>query len=800
MNFKSKITISFLGIIVGILIYFNYANYYAKKLSPEDFIGSKDFYSQKIQPIFDSRCVACHSCYNAPCQLNLTSSEGLLRGASSINIYDFPKLDARDPTRLHIDAHNTEEWRKKGFFPVAIQNPNHSILSFLISEPYGIESGKQNKYASEESRICMKSLSDENIKNYSKANPAGRMPFGLPKLNDDEINLLEKWQTTSLKGPDTQHTENKILKHRAFRSHISSWEKFLNTKSIKGKIAARYIYEHLFLAHLYFEDQPNIFFRLVRSENKKGPIQELATVYPFDKPKSDFYYRLRPITNTLVHKSHIPFKLTLQKLNDWEKMFIESKWIKEPTKMPAYGRKGANPFTTFKDIPAEVKYRFFLEDAGYFVMTFIKGPVCRGQTALNVINDHFWVFFLHPNYDALVNSRDTYNKVSNLMSFPSEIKDDFKPMIEFKEHYWDGVKEKFKYYTDNNMAFNPNWIWNGDRINTNAVLTVYRHFDSAQVIRGLKGQTPKTVWVLDYQVFESIYYNLTAGYNVFGPVLHQLNSRLYMDISRIAAEDLFLTFLPNSVRSNIRQSWNVKTPDSKEPISKKLYDLVSNDIEEKMSEDYPYLGSNIKANFKPSKKISGPQNNPFFRKDLKDENQIIKQNLLSKMRSSFSETQLIGQFNSLKSNHIKDFVAKLREVKPEIISYLPDTILIKLHSQFKSHYFTLIHNKDHYNVGMIFFEDERRNPKNDSVNLLEGMATSYANVFMDLDLKQLNQFSEDLQKAEGEKDIKKIIKTYAVSRKSPKFWELYKSFSDHTKDKLTNEMGWLDLNRYQNDL
>jgi hypothetical protein len=30
-----------------------------------------DDYTTHIQPIFDSRCIACHSCFNAPCQLNL---------------------------------------------------------------------------------------------------------------------------------------------------------------------------------------------------------------------------------------------------------------------------------------------------------------------------------------------------------------------------------------------------------------------------------------------------------------------------------------------------------------------------------------------------------------------------------------------------------------------------------------------------------------------------------------------------------------------------------------------------------
>lgn len=39
-----------------------------------------DFYTHKVQPIFDNRCLACHSCFNAPCQLNLQSFEGFQRG------------------------------------------------------------------------------------------------------------------------------------------------------------------------------------------------------------------------------------------------------------------------------------------------------------------------------------------------------------------------------------------------------------------------------------------------------------------------------------------------------------------------------------------------------------------------------------------------------------------------------------------------------------------------------------------------------------------------------------------------
>jgi hypothetical protein len=47
-----------------------------------------DEYTARIQPIFNSRCIACHSCYNAPCQLNLQGYSGLARGATKLNVYD----------------------------------------------------------------------------------------------------------------------------------------------------------------------------------------------------------------------------------------------------------------------------------------------------------------------------------------------------------------------------------------------------------------------------------------------------------------------------------------------------------------------------------------------------------------------------------------------------------------------------------------------------------------------------------------------------------------------------------------
>ncbi len=44
-----------------------------KPLSAPDFVAD-------VKPVLDSRCVVCHACYDAPCQLQLGSYEGITRG------------------------------------------------------------------------------------------------------------------------------------------------------------------------------------------------------------------------------------------------------------------------------------------------------------------------------------------------------------------------------------------------------------------------------------------------------------------------------------------------------------------------------------------------------------------------------------------------------------------------------------------------------------------------------------------------------------------------------------------------
>jgi hypothetical protein len=91
-------------------------------------------YRRDVKPILDQRCVVCHGCYDAPCQLKLSSWEGIARGSSKAPVYGMRLLEA-PTTRLGIDAQRASQWRGMGFDAVLNERTptpgNHLAASVL---------------------------------------------------------------------------------------------------------------------------------------------------------------------------------------------------------------------------------------------------------------------------------------------------------------------------------------------------------------------------------------------------------------------------------------------------------------------------------------------------------------------------------------------------------------------------------------------------------------------------------------------------------------------------------------------
>ena len=232
------------------------------------------------------------------------------------------------------------------------------------------------------------------------------------------------------------------------------------------------------------------------------PIDEIATVRPYDDPGPTLYYRLEPIESTIVHKTHMVYALGPKRLARLKQLFIASAW--QPTRLPAYTAEVAsNPFIAFEEIPARSRYQYMLDDAQYFVMTFIRGPVCRGQVAVDVIEDHFFVTFLDPDRDLSVIDPGFLSKTKSLLALPAEHGGVLLPGAIYLSY----ARDQAKYLNAREAAYDAidpkrigpalDWIWDGDGHNSNALLTVFRNFDNATVVRGFVGATPKTAWIID---------------------------------------------------------------------------------------------------------------------------------------------------------------------------------------------------------------------------------------------------------------------------------------------------------------
>ena len=93
-------------------------------------------FKKEVQPILENRCVVCHGCYDAPCQLKLTSPEGIHRGANKNKVYNTSRITADQPTRLFVDAMTTKEWRNKGFETVLNEGKSNKVRNLEDSVMY----------------------------------------------------------------------------------------------------------------------------------------------------------------------------------------------------------------------------------------------------------------------------------------------------------------------------------------------------------------------------------------------------------------------------------------------------------------------------------------------------------------------------------------------------------------------------------------------------------------------------------------------------------------------------------------
>lgn len=743
-----------------------------------------NFYLDKIQPIFNKRCIVCHGCLDSPCLLKLTCYEGLLRGARKGNP-DGTHLFAEKPVRL-FDQPTLAAWREQGFCSVVEQlgppeeRPGKSILFRMLvastehnQPPFDLKP-LEPVYQSVNKHICP---CEQGIDDYLKQRPTAGMPFGMPALPADENQLFSEWITAGSPGPtaDVMAQLQKLAKPEV----IARWEAFLNQDAKISPLVSRFIFEHAFLATLHFEESPGEYFRLVRSTtppiqvktNADGasvvvpsPVHEIKTARPYDTPYipgvDKFYYRLKKVTETRVQKSMFVWQLSDAKLKHLDELFFQVEPVDGKNLEPGYASH--NPFKVFQAIPARSRAQFLVENSHLIVSGMIRGPVCVGNLATYAIKDNFWVFFVNPAHDPSV----------------------LKPNLGLKS--WDvfmdyGLEGNLKYNEAYNQMLNKykptgygiDDVWDGNQQNSNAWLTILRNETNATVLRGRQGGIPPTFWLIDYSGFERLYYSLVVNYEYYGSVAQKLDTWEFMSRLRQEFEDNFLRLLPVDARKKYRDLWTrgigqeliFRMPFPGEDVGQGL-DVAGTD---------PISGVLGKIQRRFTEAVSGPRDllNTGDKPDVK----------LTDPVNDFAGWEAALSTLTMRT-------------KLKFPQFLPSNTFIRLTKGEEHRVYSLVANRSYAFNNVVFDENGARQPELDTMSAYHGLVGDFPNLIIDLKIEDATAFLTELNVISTNEEWTAWKNKYGTLRNSAAFWPMLDWLTDWNFSNRQPDAGYFDLKYY----
>lgn len=409
---------------------------------------------------------------------------------------------------------------------------------------------------------------------------------------------------------------------------------------------------------------------------------------------------------------------------------------------------------------------------------------------MNVIEDQFWVVFFDPDA-AIMSSEDKFlNATADYLASPAELEDNFK-LLSGQSHYRDLFQKYIRMREANAIDYEPVDIkdamaylwkgdgWKGNDKNPNAALTIFRHMDSASVSYGFIGDYPETSWVIDFSVLERIHYLLVAGFDVYGNLGHQLNTRLYMDFLRTEGEDYFLALLPADKRQAIRESWyqgiRQSNKDDEGEVSWVAQEFVTG-----------YQTGNPQLElYQQLEQYLGP---------LAGEGDYINRCTLDKCMPKAGK-------NIQRVDKAMQQAAKMDGL---IVQFLPDVAFVRVKMGGKPEddlAYTMISNKSYKSVTSMFANEEledRRDYQEDTQTVIRRLEGSYPNFFYVVALDDIEAFVSEYNSMKNRQEYEVFVAHYGQRRTSENFWEHADWFKGQYAREQPRLSGLFDLNRYQN--
>ena len=746
--------------------------------------GTSASYNTDVQTIFDNRCIACHGCIGSPCNVKLTSFAGLDRGGYPRNPYS---VHFEDYPRTDMDVVSTTAgWRQRGFYPVVYrgadpeENKARSIMAALL------QSGLKNNQPGFSRKALMASYKDRykhNCPTTAKAmdtllkdRPEHGMPYGLPALEASQVATLESWIANGSPGP----TQAQIADARRVANpvEVARWEAFFNRPDERSQLVSRYIFDHVYLSSLVVEESSGDVFKLVRSKTPGSTIEEaeagqdppaieiIATAHPYDNPMKyagvdRFYYRLRKVTHQPVQKNIFIWSLSEQTREHLTQLFLGPEW-EQSTGFEAPWGVG-NPFEMYQAIPVRSRYLFLIENSSIIVAGITQGPVCLGQAATYAVKDQFWVYFMDPDHDvSILEPQLGLGSWDAMMDRSPLGNETYEKAYEraLKRHFPDG--------------YDINAVWNGNRTNPNAWLTVLRHESNTWVLRGRQGGIPRSQWIMGYSGFERIYYDTVAHFKYYGSDVGKLETVGFFNFLRQEFEDLFLLLLPEKDRKVIRQDWTRGIGE----IGLWLSPFPGRELPTQVHENdpsHPMLSviDDLQAHLGPN--ISGPPDlyNPWVKPEFDAQKPVESYDDWTKAISTLTVT-----------------------TQYKFPRYLPSMILLKLNHGTESRFYTLVVNRVYETQYTILYQNGLALPDLYTMSVYPSVVGGFPNLFMELDLSQVNEFVAQLSKVESLPDFLQFRDRYGILRNQAEFWSTYDWFNTWNFKNHGAEAGVFDLSYY----
>lgn len=761
------------------------------------FIGETgDLYRDKIQPILASRCVSCHSCNSAPCQLNLSSYKGLVRGMSKDNPHSTSlRRSFSEVHRARLeDSFTEEQWRDLGFYPVLPETRDAIKDSIFYLALQNDEEGSPDELEKEDNlslildELYVCPVNAKEYKAFRSKYAFAHMPLTCDKIPNQEHKLLMQWLEEGTPGPQKEglniltrptHTSQSQGELALIEKTVRDFEDYLNPPSMRRRAVARYLYEHFYAVNFHFKVNPGEFYRIVRSRTPAPePIDLIVTEFITDHPGEEyFYYRMQKVDQVIEMKRHIPMEISEDVFREWDSLFFSSDLKWEYSEL--WNEYPNNPFEWFVAIPVLARARFVEKYAKTMMQVVARGAICHGSDSSYVSPDYAWFLIFKPESDPTVRIPDLGMKYSNGSSYYSEFYShprDIANQLVFPPHYpW-----KAEAYNRNFLSsldyIHPNGIGLED-ISDKEMFYSLRHETSLEFYSMRDTSAPgyteyKILW--SYADYEHFYYRTSVHYKYYGSVAHKFEAFYTVIQRRSLGEYSFALLNPNYELRTQLLNWYTSSK------GKKLY----------------RLHKNLLRYDSPDRK-SKESNQSFA---------LITQKLLDKF-ATYQRHENLVHFHTTthpgldvelkdKIENEKALEAALRTLtgkRGTFARFVPNIV----HVRWKGRtLYTFFVHRGHINDKVIGKEKASLDPAYDQMSVAKGLVGGFTYMFFDINSSNAKDFIENLSRMKSKKDWNAMVNTYGIQRDSAQFYNfldwMHAWISLHLKD----EGGLLDIRYY----